>query len=86
MYLKNISNLLNFSFRPLFALRILFLECETLLLGTASRKGGKRSSREDGDSSRDRIPRWSRARRGLKGGGGSTRAAIKKVTKVMHWF
>lgn len=40
------SHSLSFSWRPLFALRILLRECETLLFGTARTMGG-RSSRMD---------------------------------------
>ncbi len=37
---------LSLSFKPLFALRMAFRECDVFFLGTASSHGGKSSSRE----------------------------------------
>jgi hypothetical protein len=42
-------------FSPLFALLILFLECDTLLFGTASKIGGNNSASESSNGIRDKL-------------------------------
>lgn len=42
-------------FNPLFALLILFLECDTLLFGTASKIGGNNSASESSNGIRDKL-------------------------------
>lgn len=56
---------LSFSFRCLLAALILFLECDTLLFGTASRIGGRSSMREAGLWKSVCRPFWSAAMNGL---------------------
>lgn len=43
------------SFRPLFALRIAFLECEVFFLGTASRIDGNSSSNDSSGDDEDHL-------------------------------